>query len=565
MIEIGKRKEIISNAISAAICIDDKYASPYSNEEDNDAKNLYQSFREQGKCALDIYKYIDLHTFEKDKDYLLNHKELMILDWELNNEAPGRPKFIDTLKVLENAVSDKNIRCVTIYTQATDLQLITLQIYSYFSRFYSDTKIKDKIDVIVEYIAGILDDKTDIEDGLIFLKDLLKNKCSGFNFLPEADKKKTLKELIREISNHIPKEDLKEICSYVNEELKNISLEDKKLALSYYEITQREDIANCSSENIHSVEVYDEAKYLLIDNTIILVLNKNDTDVNHVYDKITEAISKIPNQRTLLLSLMIKNILYDNIGISGKGLGKVTDQMLLHHWNTYEDKDIDNLIAFIVLCMKEDIAVSLNNSIDSDDLNNLFDTDNSEIVQANCNELALFNQIITFVDKKDLANKEQHKIKTGDIFKLTSRLYEYDKEKKEGKSTAYDEYLICISQSCDCLRASKKIKNNFAFAYGSTNEVDLSAALQNIESKDNYTIINDKTAIKWGNNFFTIYIENNIFKVDSPIDVKINNKDNKLEYIGNLKDFYAQRIINKIFNNALRIGVDLPHYDNKKK
>lgn len=57
----------------------------------------------------------------------------------------------------------------------------------------------------------------------------------------------------------------------------------------------------------------------------------------------------------------------------------------------------------------------------------------------------------------------------------------------------------------------------------------------------------------------TIYIENNVFNVEEEITVKIENKDIQLEYIGGLKDFYAQRIVNKIFNHALRIGVDLPH------
>ena len=43
------------------------------------------------------------------------------------------------------------------------------------------------------------------------------------------------------------------------------------------------------------------------------------------------------------------------------------------------------------------------------------------------------------------------------------------------------------------------------------------------------------------------------------IEWLLENKDIQLEYIGGLKEFYAQRIVNKIFNHALRIGVDLPH------
>lgn len=565
MLGEDKKQEIISNAINAAICIDDKYVLPYSEAKQddvnyNDAKDLYQSFREQGKCALDIYKYIDIDTFIRDKSYLLNHKELMILDWELNEEAQGIAKFKDALKVLECAVSDKHIRCVTIYTQAEDLQLILLQIYSYFSRVYSIDEINKKIEDIVEFIAGKIEEFSDIDDGLSFFKTLLNDKSSGFSSLPEKNQDNILKDLKTAVTGHVAVKDRKELCASIKDEMKRQLLQDEKLALSCYEIIQRKEIDDYkyTSEFPHFVEVYD-GEYLLVDNTIIFVLNKRNTNVLSVYKRITEAIYNIPNHRTLLLSLMIRNILYDNVGISGKGLGKVTDKMLMHHWQSYEHQDIDDLIAFLVLCMKEDLAVSLNNNIDSEDLRELFDLKAGEKIEADCKELALFNKIITFVDKKDLVNKKNHKLKTGDIFKLTSRLYEPTK-KGERVVADYDEYLICITQGCDCLRAKNNICNNFAFAYGTTYNVNMSTALRSIESDDKYTIVNENTAIEWKDNFLTIHIEHNDFDVNNCISVNIDDSTIELEYVGNLKDFYAQRIINKVFNHALRIGVDLPHY-----
>ena len=65
---------------------------------------------------------------------------------------------------------------------------------------------------------------------------------------------------------------------------------------------------------------------------------KKEITSDDVYKKVTEAICKIPNQRTLLLSLMLKNILSEELGIGGKGLGGITDRMLLHHWESYEEK-----------------------------------------------------------------------------------------------------------------------------------------------------------------------------------------------------------------------------------
>ena len=59
--------------------------------------------------------------------------------------------------------------------------------------------------------------------------------------------------------------------------------------------------------------------------------------------------------------------------------------------------------------------------------------------------------------------------------------------------------------------------------------------------------------------FFTLYIKENIFNVRTPVAVTINGVPNELEYIGNQKDIFSQRVINATFNRAMRMGVDLPH------
>ncbi len=547
MIGEAVQNKIISNAINAAICIDDQFAMPYSGSfDDSDkAKNLYQAFREKGACALDIYQYTDFAAFESDKDYLLNHKELMILDWELNSGESGRVKYEDALKVLDNAVSDKHIRCVSIYTQSNDSLLILLQIYSYFTGIYSVENINENVESLVEAIATELEDQSDVEDGMVFMRDLLNEKCSGYSLSADPNKKTILKEVKYAIISNIQKGDRTSFCKKISAKIKDSLLCDEESVLSYYEIIHNKEINShkYKSEKIYSVDVY-QRRYLLINNTVIFVLNKTDTDVREVYNAVTEAISAIPNQRTLLLSLIMKDVLYENMGKGGQGFGKVTDNMLLHHWQSYEHKNIDDLIEFLILCMKEDISEYLRNDIESSMIENLFTDEEGNKTKASKIELALFNKIITFVDKKDLPNKT-HQIKTGDIFKLTSQ-------------SGPDKYFICITQSCDCLRADN-INKNFAFALGSTCQ-NLSEALQNVERKDKYSIIDENIAIEWQNSFLTIHIEDNEFDVDENIKVYIENQEKELEYIGFLKDFYAQRIINKIFNHSLRIGVDLPHF-----
>lgn len=61
---------------------------------------------------------------------MLNHKDLMILDWEL--DATFRIKHESTLKILDNAVANKYIRWVAIYTNEQDDYNILLNIYAYF-------------------------------------------------------------------------------------------------------------------------------------------------------------------------------------------------------------------------------------------------------------------------------------------------------------------------------------------------------------------------------------------------------------------------------------------------
>lgn len=555
MITTENKKAVIYNAINSAICIDDQYESPYCDIPENrkyfdDSKELYISFRKDGKCDLDIYKFRGYDEFDNDKDFLLNHKDLMILDWEL--DANSRIKHESTLKILDNAVANKHIRWVAIYTNEQNDYNILLNIYAYFCIRKTSDELKAEIDAKLIEVLEIVEEKSEAEDvGTGFMKKL-NDFVSAFTLSTKEKQDCIIKEFKHYIYSLFPQEDSRECCK----KLRDIVKDDLNILLTYYEIVNKSlEILHRVDEKKYSVHILGR-NYLLINGTVIFVLKKEITP-DDVYGKVTDAICNIPNQRTLLLSLMLKNILSEELGIGGKGLGGITDRMLLHHWESYEEKNIDNLIEFLVLCIKEDIAESMRTYIDTGKIESLFgrgDDEKKDIVK-DC-ELALFNKIITFVDKKKLSNQERHQIKTGDIFRLKTKLYPIS---KDGSGNAeFEEYIICVSQSCDCLHPTK-IHNNYAFTYGNTYDVKLSTALRNIEKENCYSIISENQAIKWNDNFLTIYIENNVFNVEEEITVKIENKDIQLEYIGGLKDFYAQRIVNKIFNHALRIGVDLPH------
>ena len=516
MINTEDKKAVIYNAINSAICIDDQYESPYCDIPENrkyfdDSKEMYMSFRRNGKCNLDIYKFRDYDGFYTDKDFLLNHKDLMILDWEL--DATSQIKHESTLKILDDAVDNKHIRWVAIYTNEQDDYNILLNIYAYFCIGKTSDELKAEIKTKLTEVLEIVEEKSELDEVETGFMKKLDDFVSAFTVSPKEERNRIIKEFKCYIHDLFPQHDSRECCKKLREIVKN----DLDILLTYYEIVNKGlEILHREDEKKYSVHVLGRS-YLLINGTVIFVLKKEITS-DDVYKKVTEAICKIPNQRTLLLSLMLKNILSEELGIGGKGLGGITDRMLLHHWESYEEKNIDNLIEFLVLCIKEDIAESMRTYIDTAKIEKLFGRDEEEkrdIVEDQ--ELALFNKIITFIDKKNLSNQKRHQIKTGDIFRLKTKLYSIS------ENADFEEYIICVSQSCDCLHPAK-IHNNYAFTYGNTYDVKLGTALRKIEKENCYSIISENQAIKWNDNFLTIYIENNVFNVDEEITVKIEIK-----------------------------------------
>ena len=70
-------KEIVSDSICSALCIDNAFDEPYAPTDypEKDSfkipKELYESFKAQN-WILDIYKYIDLKDWEGKKESILS-------------------------------------------------------------------------------------------------------------------------------------------------------------------------------------------------------------------------------------------------------------------------------------------------------------------------------------------------------------------------------------------------------------------------------------------------------------------------------------------------------------
>ena len=118
-----------------------------------------------------------------------------------------------------------------------------------------------------------------------------------------------IKEFKRYICSLFPQEDSRECCK----KLRDIVKDDLNILLTYYEIVDKNlEMLHRVDEKKYSVHILGR-NYLLINGTVIFVLKKEITP-DDVYGKVTDAICNIPNQRTLLLSLMLKNILSEELG-----------------------------------------------------------------------------------------------------------------------------------------------------------------------------------------------------------------------------------------------------------
>ncbi|MCX4270286.1 MAG: hypothetical protein OSJ62_16740, partial [Lachnospiraceae bacterium] len=228
------------------------------------------------------------------------------------------------------------------------------------------------------------------------------------------------------------------------------------------------------------------------------------------------------------------------------------------YWSIFPQKDLDfitvsksydetdDFIEYFSNCTTGLLKSSMLSSIGKQDIHELFKSDGIDDKPTD-QDLCNLNCFLTFTDKKQL--EDMHTIQTGDIFILSNPYHPED---------GGEEYLICITQSCDCKRP-RKIYHNYVFLHG--HKADLKRALKETE-KECYSFISSKDAIEWTHRFFSIHIESQRkFYINRPIRVVLNNgRNNEMLFLGNQKIEFTQRLINYAFSHAQRMGIDLPHY-----
>jgi hypothetical protein len=538
MMDAGKVKQIIRDAISTALLIDDEYGNPFAETEKDltNSRLMYKSFKEEGQCLLDIYSYDTYDKFNEIKERLFSNHELLILDWELQNG--GKDQSYDTLRVLSHVVQETGIRFIVIYTNAPDTYGI---LYEILTNFSDSTIEKDRIKELTDAVKDILDEEEIELDIDQFLSESACINGYSLDKIKRSDREKDFKaSLTSQLGSNCGR-----FCQQFNKKAVPLNFSSKtdlpkfmqSLDYIHHEKTKYKDLPKLRIQSINMDS-------LQLNNTVVTVIKKRNADQGvkpeDLFGKIVETLISIPNHASLLFSLKLRTSLYKELGRIGRSIGVIDEGALLRQAKTYTDEnDLSNYISTCTSCIVEDI---IRKDVETHDYKELFENTSEE-----CNDLSFIqlNRLLTFSSKSDMFSGE-HLLTQGDVFLLD-------------KPIAKDmKYLICISAVCDCAHTEDKPAFFHSFAIG--NVTSSKEALEGAE-KDIYTFVDDNTPVKWSKYFLTINMTDNIhFDINKPITIYLGKEDVRtMEYVGNVKRLYAQRIANNVFTYAARIGVDLPH------
>ena len=294
---------------------------------------------------------------------------------------------------------------------------------------------------------------------------------------------------------------------------------------------------------------------VLVNGTVVHVTSKNTINPDGLFTDLVNAVTDIPRHRSLLLSLLLKQVVGSNLASVGKALGKISEEALLKHCRSLEEAGIpeENVSNFVVSALTDQVLHSFHEGEMDFSFVDLMTLGAREKIQEyETAQILEFNSMLTFIPKTAV-KAPFHQIKTGDVFELDRGI-----TGKDGDKELNYPYILCITQTCDALRP-EKVNQNLAFVLGEL--VDAAEGIGSAE-KDHYSYFPDQKVVKWSKRFFTIYIADTKLPLadgDRSFTFHYIDGDFTATFIGTQKEAYTYRIINNVFSNAMRIGIDLPH------
>jgi len=555
------QQKLIAETINSAICIDNEYVEAYADTDNaanrETSRKLYESFRENGSCHLDIYTFKDFATYQRDKDKILHNRDLVILDWELDNGK--QCKYEDALAILDDVCQNDQIHFVDIYTQSENHPEIAQTIYSYFKLQKRD-ELLPHLEAITKPMKELFDSfELDGFDSSV-AENIAKDVLRDFIMHP-ARREQIQLEFVNRMEEVYQKADgegnfKKEVCMKFRPALQAEKdyFKDPLAFIRAYCICYL-----CESERVSQSGIMAKAvnpTTVLVNGTVVHVTSKNNVNPNNLLSDLSSAVVGIPKHRSLLLSLLLKHVVDSNLTTVGKVLGKISEETLMEHCKSLKETGVaeENVSNFVVSALVEHVLYAFHSGESEFSFTDLITLEAGEEMMPSEKEQVLeFNSMLTFIPRNAIKSS-QHQIRTGDVFMLDKEITGKD---DNGKTHPF-QYILCVTQSCDALRPFK-VNNNLAFVLG---EIFEGKEIVDDSETQYFTYLPDKRVIKWSKRFFTIFIANTVLALaeeDGRFTFHYIDGDFAASFLGTQKEAYTHRIINNVFSNAMRIGIDLPH------
>ena len=491
------QQKLISETINSAICIDNEYVAAYSGNAGDanyiNSKQLYESFRDSGKCHLDIYTFTNMATYQRDKEKLLCNRDLVILDWELDNNKTC--KYEDALSILDDVCLNDQIHFVDIYTQDRNNTDIARTIYSYFK-----LQLRDELLPHVNAIVGSMKELFDGFEMAGFdsaVAEKIAEDVLGDFIMNPSRREEIQKEFVNRLLDAYQKAGGQgnfkgELCKPFNTlmKTKKEQFKDTVAFIRAYCICLL-----CESDKVSASGLMAKAvnpTTVLVNGTVVHVTSKNTINPDGLLADLVNAVTGIPKHRSLLLSLLLKQVVGCNLASVGKALGKISEEALLKHCRSLAEAGIpeENVSNFVVSALTEQVLHSFHEGEMDFSFVDLMTLGAGENVLEYENEQILeFNSMLTFIPKTAI-NASLHQIKTGDVFELDRAI-----TGKDGDKELNYPYILCITQSCDALRP-EKVNQNLAFVLGEL--VDAAEGIGSAE-KDHYSFFLTKKSLNGQN------------------------------------------------------------------
>lgn len=544
---------VVRDSIRSAICIDDRYASAYEESGDNliidEPRKLYTSFRENGLCDLDIYRFT---TYEESwkRDLMLSNKDLLILDWELDSDS----RFDSAIKILTDVVESKKIPFVLVYTSTADLHSVSKALIRQFSPYDSD--VFHSVSSELEARCSKISNDRDLTEVDIFMEEKANDFYEYvFYWNDRLDKEKRLLAEIHErftLKASIGPEAIKrKISEAVTVTAGHHS--DGLLELAMMAIAHESDTK--SPFHIERIKTADHA--FRLNGTIVLVYHKQNQEggikPEELFSVFAQAVISNPHNYLNILSLELKDRLRESFSRIGNQFSKTDEQAFFYHIENYRtlndgrDHDLRSIYDFILKSWIGELHQQRINEQPSilQFVGHCYERlelrPPKELSETDSNLITELIRYCAYVSTSELSQRSDTSLRFGDLFV---------------NSDNQDEFFLCVTPACDCLHPTEKINDNFYFVKGAKH--NSFEAIQGAERGFFSFVVQDDQpkGINWRCKPFTSYISNNDI---SHLKINYSGREIQLQYLVVLKDTYAQRIANESFGYGHRVGIDLPH------